>query len=55
MNAATTPQAVGSNIMVWGLFSWHCNDPFIRVEQHLKAEVYYNIIAYQVHPVILIV
>ena len=37
-------------LVVWGVFSWHTLVPLIKLEQHLNAAGYLNIIANQVHP-----
>ena len=37
-------------LVVWGVISWHTLGPMIKVEQHLNAAGYLNIIANQVHP-----
>lgn len=47
---ATTLQAGGGNVMVWGMFSWYCMGPLIPVPQRLNAQGYLSIIADQVHP-----
>ena len=46
----STLQAGGGGVMVWGVFSWHTLGLLIKVEQHLNATGYLNIIANQVHP-----
>nr|KAF6355200.1 hypothetical protein mMyoMyo1_011390 [Myotis myotis] len=50
---STTLQASGGSVMVWGMFSWHDLGPFILVEQRLNSPTYLNIVADQVHPIML--
>lgn len=50
---ATTLQAGGGNVMVWGMFSWYGMGPLIRVDKRLNAQGYLSIIADQVHPIML--
>ena len=52
---ATTLQAGGGNVIVWGMFSWHSLGPLIRVHGRQNKTSYLNIVADQVHPVMLMI
>jgi len=47
---ATTVQAGGGGVMVWGTFSWHTLGPLVPIGHHLNATAYLSIVSDHVHP-----
>ncbi len=47
---ASTVQAGGGGVKVWGIFSWHTLGPLVPIEHHLNATAYRSIVADHVHP-----
>ncbi len=43
-------QADGSDVMVWGIFSWHTFGPLVPIEHWLNTTAYLSIVADHVHP-----
>jgi len=47
---ATTVQAAGGGVMVWGMFSWYTLGPLVPIGHGLNATDYLSIVTDHVHP-----